>query len=93
MILVAMISLATSVRSDNRSATRAISNAMPITRLVSGSNLWLSRYGVIGMLFPAGALPAKETLRLILQFLAALSLLGSVITGLARGVARSKRAA
>jgi hypothetical protein len=34
---------------------------MPITRLVSGSNLWLSRYGVIGMLFPAGALPVKET--------------------------------
>jgi hypothetical protein len=35
----------------------------------------------------------KETLRLILQFLAALSLLGSVITGLARGVGRNKRAA
>src|SRR3954452_19007655 len=88
MILVAMISLATSVRSDSRSAARAISNAMPITRLVSGSNRWLSRYGVIGMLCPAGALPVKETRDLFYSFWPRCHYRAG-----ARGVGRSKRAA
>ena len=39
------------------------------------------------------SLAGERNLRLILQFLAALSLLGSVITGLARGVGRSEREA
>src|SRR5882762_9262134 len=64
MILRAMISLIRSVRSESRRATRAISNAMPITRLVSGSKLWLSRNGVIGMLSsqPVGLIPQHRGL-------------------------------
>src|SRR5260370_39646260 len=64
MPMRAMISLIRSVRSDSRRATRAIWTAMPITRLVSGSKLWLSRNGVIGILSsqPVGLVPQHRGL-------------------------------
>src|SRR5262249_12442070 len=49
MILRASISSAPrSPRSASRRAARGISNATPLTRLVSASNLWPSRNGVMG---------------------------------------------
>src|SRR5262245_34225443 len=63
MMRLAMISVARSPRSASPRATRAISNATPMTRLASRSNLVPSRNGVIGMsalVVQAGARPVSQ---------------------------------
>jgi hypothetical protein len=50
MILCATTSLAISPQSVSRSAISAISYARPMTRIVSGSNIWPLRWDRIGML-------------------------------------------
>jgi hypothetical protein len=71
MILLAITWLARSPRSASRSAISAISNARPMTRIVSGSNLWPSRWAELA--WKASKQNSVPALELIVHFLGTLS--------------------